>query len=257
MSSPSSRLSGTRLFVLMGVIFAIGLAIVFAAKVLVEKRTAILLRDSSIAEMLMVAGVAKEADPVYADTETKAAAGKAAFDIAEVFQKAAVRGSKAFILSVREFDRLVKKHKDTKTESGQTWHNIMGQELSRKVLRGAIFGGRGGDAYFLLMPTNVENPILVTYIGEDAETRHFRGSYNDMVPLRPELTPRWYLLMSPPSVPADFGWLKSEEGLTVRGAHTGDFMASAALIEVHDPVRMKEADPRIILVPLLEGWRKQ
>lgn len=256
MSSPSSRLSGSRLFVLMGVIFAIGLAIVFGAKVLVEKRTALLLRDTSISDMMMTAGLT-DTDPVFADGATKGVAGKTVFDISEVFEKAAIRTSKAFILSVREFDAYVKKYKDVKTADGKTWHKIMGQELSRKVLRGAIFAERGNEAYFLLMPTNVENPILVTYIDKAGEVKHFRGSYNDMVPLRPQLTPRWYLLMSPPSVPANFDWLKKEEYLTVRGAHTGDFMASAALIEVHNALEMKEADPRIILVPLLEGWRTQ
>jgi hypothetical protein len=254
MSSASSRLSGSRPYALMAVICILGLAIVFGARLLVEKRTEVILRDSAIAEMMQEAGL-KETDPVFADAATRADAGKNVFDITDIFQKATMRTSRAFILSASVFDGYVKKFKDTKTQDGKTWHKVMGQELSRKVLRGAIFAEPGNDAYFLLMQTNVGNPILITYIDKAGEKRQFRGSYNDMVPLRPELTPRWYLLMSPPSVPANFDWLKKEEYLTVHGARTGDFMASAALVEVHNAISMKEADPRIILVPLLEGWR--
>lgn len=216
-------------------------------------------RYRAFAEMNVAVGL-KDGDAVYADKATWPAGGKNAKAYADVIASAKIEPSSAIIVDGAAYNDYISRSGEEaakKQEKGKTWQEVFGEELTRKVLRSLIVVEKSNAAYYYLMPTNITDPLLVMLYDKDGVKRQFRGSYKNIVPMRRQLQPRWFLLMTPPLLPADFNFLKGEEKVKVHYARTGNWMVSAALIEVTGNVELKEMDARITLMPLIEGWKAE
>ena len=132
---------------------------------------------------------------------------------------------------------------------------VLEKEFARNVLRGLIIFEREQNGYYYLMSMRAEDPMLIRFFAKDGGDRKFRASYRDIVPMQQNLSPRWYLLMTTPDVPADFSALGAEDNVVLRYMRAGKGIVSLALIEVTSPTTLKNRHGNYMMFPLTEGWK--
>lgn len=230
---------------LVAVVTVVGVAAVTSI------RNTAALREVALHEMADAAHLQDMPGVVYADDATINVGDGEAKPYAEIIRDGKIEAPKAFVVDSQAFGKAIAAAQKQKND---TWRKLMEDAMSVNVLRGVLAFEKSGDGYYFLMPTKLDNPMLVTLFDKKGEKRQFRASYKDMVPFRRELQKRWYMVMGLPAKPLDYSQLKKTEGLHVHYARTGQWLVSVAVIEVVDEVALKEDMPDAILIPLTEGW---
>lgn len=229
----------------------VALVTVVGVAAITSVRNAAQLRDIALDEMAVAAHVAEMPGVVYADEATMRVGDGSAKPYASIIRDGKIETPKAFVVDSQEFGKMISAAQKQKDD---TWRKLMEDAMSINVLRGVVAFEKSGDGYYFLMPTKLDNPMLVTIFDKKGEKRQFRASYKDMVPFRRELQKRWYMVMGLPAKPLDYSQLKKTEGVRVHYARTGQWLVSVALIEVAEDTTATEDMPDAILIPLTEGW---
>ncbi len=250
--------AGMRIYVSLCLLFVVSYMGFLAASSKVDAVVPIDERYAAFAEMNKAFDL--HDGVVYTDSATWIAGGKDARAYMDIILTGRSVPSKAFVVDSAFFNAHVTGYGDHGLKSqqqGATWHDALSSQYMDKVLRGMVVINSLNTAYYYVMPTNVKDKILITYYNKKRVKTQLTGSYEDMTPMHSQLGPRWYLLTSPPEAPIDFAFIRGKENINVHFARTGEWMASAALIEVTQPTVFEEANPNVMMVPLSLGWKEE
>lgn len=205
-------------------------------------------------DMNAAVALADGAGVVYTDAKTAYAGGKNAKPYDDIFRNGKIEGARAFIVHAETFDARLNKLADEK--DAKDTQSIIESALSKNVLRGMILTeGKKQTGYYYLMPTAVEDPMLITLFDKKGAVQKFRASYRDLVQMRADLQPHWYMVMGLPDRTVDFSGLSGVENLQIHYMRSSRRMVSVAVVEVTGDAVLKNVDKNLILVPILKGWK--
>lgn len=204
-------------------------------------------------DMNAAVALADGAGVVYTDAKTSYAGGKNAKPYDDIFRSGKIDAVRAFIVHAETFDARLNKLADEK--DAKDTQGLIEQALSKNVLRGMILiEGKKQVGYYYLMPTAVEDPMLITLFDKKGAVQKFRASYRDLVQMRADLQPHWYMVMGLPDRAVDFSGLSGVENVQIHYMRSSRRMVSVAIIEVTGDAVLKNVDKNLILVPILKGW---
>ncbi len=250
--------AGMRAYMALSLLFVVSYMVYLAASSKIDAVVPIDERFAAFAEMNDALGL--HDGVVYTDSATWIAGGRDTRAYMDIILTGRSVPSKAFVVNSEYFNGHVTgygEHGLKSQQEGATWRDALTAQYMDKVLRGMVVVNSLNTAYYYVMPTNVKDKLLITYYNKKRVKTQLTGSYSDMTPMHSQLGPRWYLLTSPPEAPIDFSFIRGKENITVHFARTGQWMASAALIEVTEPTVLQEANPNVMMVPLSIGWKEE
>lgn len=191
---------------------------------------------------------------VYTDSSTAYAGGKNAKNYGDIFRTGKMDAARAFIVNAETFDARLNKLASEKDATEA--QRLIDEVLSKNVLRGMILTeGKKQTGYYYLMPTAVQDPMLITLFDKKGAVQKFRASYRDLVQMRSDLQPHWYMVMGLPDRTVDFSGLLGVENLQIHYMRSSQKMVSVAIIQVTADAVVEKVDKNLILVPILEGWK--
>ena len=197
---------------------------------------------------------------VYVDASTWRAGGKNILAYTDAIRTGKAVAFGGFVLDPDIFNNVIIRMAPTweiTQADGNTWKDMLSIVLSENVLRAMVVTEGQGKGYYYLMPTGVDNPVLITLFDATGKKHRLRGFYKDAIPFNSVLENRWYLLMSLPGRAYDFSPLRNESSLDVHYTKIGNGLSSVALVKSRGgALGRADSTGRVVMIPLTEGWKE-